>query len=64
MNKWWGYLHTNGSIQVKRAVWTYAEDLADARSSPFVKQIFPAFEAASREDAVNIISQKLKGGTA
>ena len=57
---WWGYLHTNGSIQAKRVLWTYADDYADAYKSPFVKQVFPAFDASSREDAIAIISNRLK----
>lgn len=57
---WWGYLHTNGSIQVKPVLWTYADDYADAYQSPFVKQVFSSFPASSREDAIAIISDKLK----
>lgn len=54
MDRWWGYIHENGSIQVKR--FFSKEDLDDARSSPFVKKVFESFDADGREDAI----QKIK----
>ena len=50
MNKWWGYLHDNGSIQAKR----YFDrlDLVEAESSDFVSKVCPPFEARNREDAL------------
>lgn len=56
--KWWGYLHTNGTIQIKRY---FSElDLDDAYESPFVRQIVMPFEADCREEAALIIEKKLK----
>ena len=51
MNMWWGYLHTNNTIQVKR----YFErlDIQEAKESPFVQKVFGPFLANSREDAIN-----------
>jgi hypothetical protein len=41
---WWGYLHTDGHIQVKR----YFDplDLKEAHESPFVERVFPPFAAS------------------
>lgn len=54
MIKWWGYLHENGSLQVKR--YFGPEDLSEARESPFVQQVFGPWEVDSREEAL----EKLK----
>lgn len=61
MNEWWGYIHTNGSIQVKRVFddRDYQLCLEDARESPFVSRIIPRFNAESRDDAIRIITVKL-----
>lgn len=50
---WWGYIHVNGSIQVKR--YFDKRDLDDAYESDFVGRIFQPFECESREDAFNRI---------
>ncbi len=47
--KWWGYLHTNGSVQLKR--FFSFEDLHEAASSPFVKKFTQPFDAEDRDDA-------------
>ena len=54
---WWGYIHTNGSIQVKR--WFDDPlDLREARESPFVDRVYGPFEADGREEAIAIIKEK------
>lgn len=54
-NLWWGYLHSNKSVQVKR--FFSEEDLKEADRSPFcVKVIYP-FEANSREEAIKYIKE-------
>lgn len=51
---WWGYLHTNGSIQAKRY---FSElEIAEAIESPFVAYIKQPFEATNREDALWILN--------
>ena len=50
MNKWWAYLHENGTIQVKR--FFDEMDLVEAINSPFVHAITRVFEATDREDAL------------
>jgi hypothetical protein len=49
---WWGYLHANGTVQAKPVTWTYADDVLDAKQSPFVKRIMLAFSAKDRDDAL------------
>jgi len=58
-NLWWGYIHTNGSIQVKR----YFEplDLQEARESPFVQSAYGPWECEGRDDAINKIKSIITG---
>jgi hypothetical protein len=53
--KWWGYLHTNGTIQMKR----WLGDYGDAHDSPFVVKVFKPFEAPDRESAMEILKQRV-----
>ena len=53
MNKWWGYIHTNHSIQVKR--YFDQRDLDEAQSSEFVAQVYGPFDAIDRTDAIKQI---------
>ena len=46
---WWGYIHNNGSIQVKR--YFDPTDINEARASPFVRGVTGPFYATGREDA-------------
>jgi len=54
---WWGYVHANDSIHVKR--YFNQDDLNDARWSPFVKHVFEEFETSSREEAIEYIEEKI-----
>ena len=56
--KWWGYKHTNGSVQVKR--YFSPTDLQDAYESPFVKQVVEPFDAETREEAAQIVDKRTK----
>jgi hypothetical protein len=56
-NWWWGYLHTNGTIQAKR--YFSQQDLEEADESPFVKNSFGPFKADDREDALGILTKAL-----
>lgn len=57
-NLWWGYIHENGILQVKR--YFSAEDISDARESPFVTTILPIVEADTREEAVALLEDLRK----
>jgi len=50
MNTWWGYLHVNQSIQVKR--FFSDSDIHEARESDFVLAVTWPFGAVDREDAL------------
>ena len=57
--KWWGYLHTQGTIQAKR----FFSDLdtQEAEESPFVQKVIYPFEAENREEAIAHIKKILEG---
>lgn len=57
---WWGYLHSNGTIQCKRWFGDHEDYRGDCAGNPFVKQIVVPFEAASQEEAMQILKMKLK----
>lgn len=54
---WWGYLHVDGSLHVKR--YFDQRDLDDAYESDFVYQVCQPLLAISREDAVAQIGEIL-----
>jgi len=58
MNKWYGYLLTNGEIQVKR--YFDRRDIEEANESDFVALVLPPFDAEHREDALDQAHEKLK----
>jgi len=60
-NYWWGYLHRNGTIQLKRWVGDHQEYTTDCRGNPFVKTVVKPFKADTWEEAMKIISMQLQG---
>jgi len=56
-NYWWGYLHTNGSYQVKR--YFNKRDIDEALESPFVVSVSGVFLAKNREEAFKILKTKI-----
>lgn len=52
-NWWWGYLHENDSLQLKR-YWDI-RDIQDARESPFCRYIYGPFKARNRAHATEKI---------
>ena len=56
--EWWGYIHTNGHIQVK--IYFGALDIQEAIDSPFVKRTFGPFEVGDREEAIKYIEDIIK----
>lgn len=56
-NLWWGYLHTSGTVQVKRYFGPL--DTQEAHESPFCARVFEPFEAKDRTEAIEIIKQTL-----
>ena len=62
MNKlmWWGYLHKNNTIQVKRWFGDHKDYTTDCIGNPFVQKVVPPFEANHKVEATDIITQQLK----
>lgn len=56
---WWGYLHSNGTIQVKQWFGIHADYTSDCEGNDFVQQVVRPFEANTREIAIGIIKGKL-----
>lgn len=56
---WWGYLHANGSMQLKRWFGDVKDYTDDCQDNPFVSRVVEPFEAASREEAAKILEEKL-----
>jgi len=55
---WWGYKHTNGSLQVKR--FFSIEDIFEAQESPFCAIIVQNILAKDRDEALKILEETLK----
>ena len=58
MNKWWGYLHTDGSLQVKR--YFGPENIMEALGSPFVDAVAGPWECNGKEAAIEKLKKVLK----
>jgi hypothetical protein len=56
---WWGYLHQNNTIQVKRWFGDHKDYTEDCEGNDFVQRVVPPFSAMTREDAVKIITERL-----
>lgn len=52
---WWGYIHSNGKLQIKPWFGDKRDYTSDCENNPFVKEIFPPFIAESKEQARNHI---------
>lgn len=58
---WWGYLHANGSIQVKRWFGDHGDYTTDCHGNDFVQMVVPPFHANSREEALEHIKRVIGG---
>ncbi len=58
---WWGYLHSNGTIQVKRWWGDHADYTTDCEGNPFVRGLVKPFLADTWDAAYKIISMHLGG---
>jgi len=59
MNKWWGYLHQNGSLHVKR--YFDEEAISEAHESPFCWIIAGPWECAGHDEALIKLKAEIKG---
>jgi len=57
-NKWWGYIHSNGSLQIKR--YFDQRDIEVAKESSFVLHTIGPCEAITRDDAEKKLKEILK----
>jgi len=57
--EWWGYLHQNGTPQLKRWFGDHEDYTGDCRNNPMVLKVIPPFEASSREEASEILNKRL-----
>jgi len=56
---WWGYLHANGTLQLKRWFGDCADYTTDCEGNAFVQRVVTPFEAADREAALLILRSHL-----
>ena len=56
---WWGYLHQNGSIQVKRWFGDHKDYTDDCDGNEFVVRVVRPFHAESHEKAEVVITSAL-----
>ena len=56
---WWGYLHSNGSPQLKRWFGDHKDYTEDCEGNDFVLQVVPPFAADTREAAETILYSRL-----
>lgn len=57
---WWGYLHQNNTAQLKRWFGDREDYTGDCYGNPFVLKVVEPFEAATSEEAMKILVEKLK----
>lgn len=57
---WWGYLHQNGTVQVKRWFGDHKDYTDDCEGNDFVQKVVTPFVAKTREEAEKIIISKLE----
>lgn len=47
--RWYGYLHNNGTLHVRRYIGDFGEsDIEECRASPFVREVFGPFDARTQ----------------
>jgi hypothetical protein len=56
---WWGYLHKNGTEQLKRWLGDHNDYTTDCDGNPFVVKVVEPFESETREEALEILKNKL-----
>jgi hypothetical protein len=52
---WWGYLHQNGSIQLKRWWGDHKDYTDDCYDNEFVQRVVKPFKANDQKEAFNIL---------
>ena len=57
---WWGYLHSNGQLQLKRWFGDHADYTTDCEGNPFTVKVCKPFMAPDREYAMAELKDRLK----
>lgn len=55
LNAWWGYIHENDTLHVKR--YYGLQDIIEAKESPFCKRIHGPFPAKNSEQAMEFLKE-------
>lgn len=56
---WWGYLHANNTLQLKRWFGDHKDYTDDCYDNPNVLLVAPPFEAPDRDSAMKYLTNKL-----
>lgn len=56
---WWGYLHQNGGVQLKRWFGDVKDYTEDCEGNEFVQRVVEPFPAETHEEAMAFLCQKL-----
>ena len=59
MKQWWGYLHLNGTLQLKYYTGDVHDYTTDCDNSDFVTIVIEPFEAPDRDSAMEILRQRV-----
>ena len=57
---WWGYLHQNGTVQVKRWFGDHKDYTEDCEGNDFVQHVVPPFYASTSGAALETIMQHIR----
>lgn len=57
--RWYGYLHINGEVKVKRTFGDYDQCVQDCQESDFVTSFTGEFDASTHEEAHDLASTEL-----
>ena len=57
---WWGYLHQNGTVQLKRWFGDHKDYTDDCIGNDFVVEVVYPFEANTHEEAWTILNKAVK----
>jgi hypothetical protein len=58
--QWWAYLHSNGTVQLKRWFGDHADYTTDCEGNDFVQKVVKPFGAETREEALRIAEERLR----
>lgn len=61
---WWGYVHSNYTVQLKRWFGDHKDYIEDCENNPFVLKVVPPFTAQTREEAQDYMAGYLSRGFA